>query len=74
MEPSSVCRLLFRDVLSDPAVIVECFLNGAMGAAALNPVTGLWKDRYMRGRSDLVVLRSLANARRVTVAVRYLEG
>lgn len=53
--------------------IVECFLNGTMGVAALNPVTGLWEDRYMRGRSDLVVLRSLANARRVTVAVRYLE-
>jgi len=52
---------------------VECFLNGTMGAASLNPVTGLWEDRYMRGRSDLVVLRSLANVRRVTVAVRYLE-
>lgn len=53
--------------------IVECFLNAKMGAAALNPVTGLREDRYMPGRSDLVVLRSLANARRVTVAVRYLE-
>lgn len=41
--------------------IVECFLNGTMGPAALNPVTGLWEDRYKRGRSEMVVLRNLVS-------------
>ncbi|NHN93262.1 hypothetical protein [Acetobacter sicerae] len=53
--------------------IVESFLNGKMGAAVRNPVTGFWEDRYIRGRSDLAILRSLASGRRVTMAVRHLE-
>ncbi|GEN64525.1 MULTISPECIES: hypothetical protein [Acetobacter] len=53
--------------------IVEAFLNGTQAAAARHPQTGLWEDRYISGRSDLAVMRSLRDGRRTHLSVRLLE-
>lgn len=52
--------------------IVEAFLNGTLAAACRSPATGQWKDRFMSGRSDRAVVRSLRDGRRKTVSVRML--
>lgn len=52
--------------------IVEAFLNGTQAAADRNPVTGVWEDRYISGRSYLAVIRCLANTQRSCVSVRML--
>lgn len=53
--------------------VVEGFLNGTIGAARRNRDTGLWEDAYRSGRSDMALLRSLRDRRRVRrVAVRTL--
>jgi hypothetical protein len=68
----------FRDRYGGRAVcrtpwIVEAFLNGTMGAARRNSETGLWEDTYLSGRSDMALVRSLRDRRRVQqVAVRML--
>jgi hypothetical protein len=67
----------FRDRYSPRAVcrnpwIVEAFLNGTMGAARRNRVTGLWESAFISGRSDTAVVRSLRDGRRRTIAVRSL--
>lgn len=54
--------------------IVEAFLNGTLGAAWRNPATGRWEDRFISGRSDQAVVRSLRDGRRMTVAVYLLAS
>jgi hypothetical protein len=69
----------FRDRYGGRAVcrtpwIVEAFLNGTMGAARRHSETGLWEDVYLSGRSDMALVRSLRDRRRVQqVAVRTLS-
>lgn len=53
-------------------VIVEGFLNGILAAARRNPETGRWEDRFLAGRSDTAVVRSLRDGSRAVVAVRSL--
>jgi len=68
----------FRDRHGGTAVcrtpwIVEGFLNGTVGAARRNRDTGRWEDTFRSGRSDMVLVRSLRDRRRVRqVAVRTL--
>ena len=52
--------------------IVEAFLNGTLAAARRDPETGMWQDRYLAGRSDIAVVRSLRDGRRRRIAVRIL--
>lgn len=53
--------------------IVEGFLNGMMGASRRNRDTGMWESTYLSGRSDMALVRSLRDRRRVEqVAVRLL--
>lgn len=53
-------------------VIVEAFLNGILAAARHNPETGRWEDRFLAGRSDTAIVRSLRDGRRAVVSVRSL--
>lgn len=53
-------------------VIVEAFLNGILAAARRNSETGRWEDRFLAGRSDTAIVRSLRDGRRAVVAVRSL--
>ena len=60
----AVCRVPWQ---------VEAFLNGTVGAARRNRVTGLWESTFWAGRSDMAVVRSLRDRRQVRhVAVRTL--
>lgn len=52
--------------------IVEGFLNGVVAAARRNDRTGLWEDRYVSGRSDMAIVRSLRDGRRRQIAVHIL--
>lgn len=52
--------------------VVECFLNGTMGASRGNRHTGHWESAYIAGRSDMAVVRSLRDGRCETVSVRLL--
>ena len=52
--------------------IVEAFLNGTLPAARRDPKTGMWQDRYLAGRSDTALVRSLRDGRRYRIAVRVL--
>jgi hypothetical protein len=52
--------------------IVEAFLNGTLAAARRDPETGMWQDRYLAGRSDTALVRSLRDGRRHRIAVRVL--
>ena len=52
--------------------MVECFLNGTMGASRRNRDTRLWESTYVARRSDMAVVRSLRDGRRETVSVRLL--
>jgi hypothetical protein len=51
---------------------VEGFLNGMLHASRRDPDTGVWRDSFWSGRSDMAVVRSLRDGRRRTVAVRLL--
>ncbi len=68
----------FRDRHGGTAVcrtpwIVEGFLNGTMGAARRNRDTGRWEDVFLSGRSDMALVRSLRDRRKLRqVAVRTL--
>lgn len=53
--------------------IVECFLNGVVGAGRRNRDTGLWENVIISGRSDTAVVRSLRTGRRQIVGVRLLQ-
>ncbi len=64
-------RFRGRPLLRNPW-IVEAFLNGIMGAARRNPTTGKWESRFISGRSDMAIVRSLRDVRRKTIAVRIL--
>lgn len=52
--------------------IVEAFANGTLAAARRNPLSGQWEDRYVSGRSDRALVRSLRDGRVKTVPVRIL--
>jgi len=52
--------------------IVEAFLNGVVAAARRNPLSRRWEDRYVSGRSDTAVVRSLRDGRRRQIPVRLL--
>jgi hypothetical protein len=52
--------------------IVEGFLNGTVGAGRRSPVTGLWENVYIPGRSDMALVRSLRTNRRQEILVRTL--
>ncbi len=67
----------FRDRFGGTAIyrtpwIVEAFLNGILTAAARNPQTRRWENRYMSRRSDTAIVRSLRDGRRRVVAIRTL--
>ena len=68
----------FRDRHGGTAVcrtpwMVEGLLNGPVGAAWRNHDTGRWEDTFRSGRSDMALVRSLRDRRRVRqVAVRTL--
>ncbi|WP_174511239.1 hypothetical protein [Methylocella tundrae] len=64
-------RFRGRPLLRNPW-IVEAFLNGIMGAARRNSTTGKWESRFISGRSDMAIVRSLREGRRKTIAVRIL--
>ncbi|MDT8350954.1 hypothetical protein [Roseomonas mucosa] len=53
--------------------IVESFLNGQYHAARRDPATGHWLSVYAANRTDLAVLRSLRDGRRLNVAIRLLQ-
>ena len=65
-------RFRGRPLLRNPW-IVEAFLNGIFGAARRNPTTGKWESRFISGRSDMAIVRSLRDGRRKTIAVRRLS-
>lgn len=52
--------------------MVECFLNGTMGASRRNRDTGLWESTYVARCSNMAVVRSLRDGCRETVSVRLL--
>ncbi|MDE1905786.1 MAG: hypothetical protein KGH75_04980 [Rhodospirillales bacterium] len=52
--------------------IVECFLNGQIGAARRDPQTGRWMNVYAARRSDMAIIRSLRTGRRRQIAIRTL--
>lgn len=52
--------------------IVEGFRNGVCAATRRHPNTGAYEDRFIRGRSDAAVLRSLADGTRRDVMVHLL--
>ncbi len=71
-------KAFFRDRHGGTAVcrvpwIVEGFLNGTVGAVRRNRERGRWEDTFRSGRSDMALVRSLRDRRRVRqVAVRTL--
>jgi hypothetical protein len=52
--------------------IVEGFFNGVMTAAVRDPLTGYWESRYIAGRSDTALIRSLREGRRRRIPIRAL--
>ncbi|GLR66912.1 hypothetical protein GCM10010909_15920 [Acidocella aquatica] len=53
--------------------IVEAFFNGTVEAAFRDPSTRQWRSLYIKGRSDVALIRSLRTGRSQRIAVRILQ-
>jgi hypothetical protein len=53
--------------------MVEAFFNGTLAAACRDQVTGNWRSLYIKGRSDMALIRSLRTARTKQIAVGVLR-
>lgn len=52
--------------------IIEAFLNGEYHASRRDPRTNKWLSVFISGRSERVLMRNLANGKRMTMATHWL--